>query len=125
MKKIFLILCGLGFVFLAGLGVLIPGLPTTIFLILAAACFAKSSPKLYKLLLDNKVFGPMIKNWQETRTIPKKAKRLALGSLFIVSVISAIILPNLLLKVILLLVMIIPIVILFRLKETEDIGLVK
>lgn len=69
---------GLFFVGLAILGVILPVLPTTPFLLVAAACFAKSSPRLHKKLLENKTFGPMIYHWQETRSIPKRAKIISL-----------------------------------------------
>jgi len=120
MKKYFLTFCGLFFVFLAYLGILIPGLPTTVFLLLAAACFAKSSPKLHKRLLSNKIFGPIITNWQETRTIPRQAKRIAIITLFIVASTSFITLPNMSLKIMVLSITTIPIIILLQLKETEE-----
>jgi uncharacterized membrane protein YbaN (DUF454 family) len=69
---------GLFFVGLAFLGVVLPILPTTPFLLVAATCFAKSSPRLHKKLLGNKTFGPIIYHWQETRSIPKKAKYISL-----------------------------------------------
>jgi len=69
---------GLFFVGLAILGAVLPILPTTPFLLVAAACFAKSSPRLHKKLLENKTFGPMIYHWQQSRSIPKKAKIISL-----------------------------------------------
>ncbi|MBO9490087.1 YbaN family protein [Endozoicomonas sp. G2_1] len=69
---------GLFFVGLAILGVVLPILPTTPFLLVAAACFAKSSPYLYDKLLSNRIFGPMIRDWRAHRSIPKRAKRIAL-----------------------------------------------
>ncbi len=69
---------GIFFVGLAILGAVLPILPTTPFLLVAAACFAKSSPRLHKKLLDNKTFGPMIYHWQQSRSIPKKAKVISL-----------------------------------------------
>jgi uncharacterized membrane protein YbaN (DUF454 family) len=77
-KKLLLTIIGLIFVGLAILGVILPILPTTPFLLVAAACFAKSSPRLQKKLLDNKTFGPLIYEWQKNRSIPRKAKRVAL-----------------------------------------------
>jgi hypothetical protein len=72
---------GIVFVGLAILGVILPILPTTPFLLVAAACFAKSSPKMQRWLLTNKIFGPMINDWQQHRSIPKKAKYIALSSI--------------------------------------------
>lgn len=72
---------GIFFVGLAVLGAVLPLLPTTPFLLVAAACFAKSSPKMHKMLLENKVFGPLIYHWQQSRSIPKRAKIIALSSM--------------------------------------------
>ncbi|GAA6206069.1 YbaN family protein [Thalassotalea sp. SU-HH00458] len=74
----FLRVVGIFFVGLAGLGVVLPILPTTPFLLVAAGCFAKSSPHLHQKLLNNKTFGPMIFHWQESRSIPKRAKIVSL-----------------------------------------------
>ena len=74
MKRIILIslgwLCvGLGFV-----GVFVPGIPTTIFLIIALWAFTKSSEKLRYWLLNHKRFGPILNNWQEHKVVPRRAK---------------------------------------------------
>lgn len=60
-------------------GVFLPLLPTTPFLILAAACFARSSPRFHAWLLANRTFGPLIHQWETSRTIPRKTKALAIG----------------------------------------------
>lgn len=59
-------------------GLLLPLLPTTPFMILAAACFAKSSPRLHDWLVSHRVFGPAIRDWRESRAIAPRAKRMAL-----------------------------------------------
>ena len=74
MKRIILIslgwLCvGLGFV-----GVFVPGIPTTIFLIIALWAFTKSSEKLRHWLLNHKRFGPILNNWQQHKVVPRRAK---------------------------------------------------
>ena len=76
-----IVLLALGFVFvgLATIGVVLPLLPTTPFLLLAAACFAKSSHRFYRVLLENRIFGPLIRDWREHRAIPLRAKILAIG----------------------------------------------
>ena len=60
---------GLGFI-----GIFVPGLPTTIFLIIALWAFTKSSKKLRIWLLNHKRFGPILLNWQEHKVVPLKAK---------------------------------------------------
>ena len=74
MKRTILIslgwLCvGLGFV-----GVFVPGIPTTIFLIIALWAFTKSSEKLRHWLLNHKRFGPILNNWQQHKVVPRRAK---------------------------------------------------
>lgn len=66
------LLVAVGFV-----GAFLPLLPTTPFLILAAACFARSSPRLENWLLNHRQFGPVLRAWRERGAIPVKAKRLA------------------------------------------------
>ena len=72
------VLLGLGWLFVGlGLaGVLLPVLPTTPFVLLAAACFARSSGRFYAWLLANGLFGPLIRDWQEHRAI-RRAPRWA------------------------------------------------
>ena len=65
------------FVALGVIGALLPLMPTTIFLILAAGCFARSSPRLESWLLDHPRFGPTLRAWRRDRAIPRKAKWLA------------------------------------------------
>ena len=69
-----LVACGFTFVGLAALGAVLPVLPTTPLLIVAAACFARSSPRFYRWLLANPVFGPLIREWRTTGAIPLAAK---------------------------------------------------
>jgi uncharacterized membrane protein YbaN (DUF454 family) len=77
-KMIVLKVTGIFFVGLAILGIVLPILPTTPFLLVAAACFTKSSPAMQRRLLANNTFGPLIHDWQKDRSIPRKAKRIAL-----------------------------------------------
>jgi hypothetical protein len=60
-------------------GAVLPLLPTTPFVILAAFCFARSSPRLHRWLATHRLFGPMIENWARHGAIPRNAKRLALA----------------------------------------------
>ena len=68
----------------AFVGIAVPLLPTTPFVLLAAGCFAKSSPRTYNWLLNSDQFGPIIKNWEADRCIPRRAKTLALSMILLV-----------------------------------------
>lgn len=62
---------------LAVLGVFLPVLPTTPFLILAAFCFSRSSHRLHQWLLNQRLFGPMIRDWETHGVIRRRAKWLS------------------------------------------------
>ena len=63
------------------LALLLPVIPTSPFLIIGAACYARSSEKFYNLLLQNKYCGPMIRQWERNRCLEKKLKLAALAVL--------------------------------------------
>jgi hypothetical protein len=58
-------------------GVFLPLLPTTPFLLLAGACFVRSSPRLHARLLAHPRLGPYLERWQKDRSIPRAAKHRA------------------------------------------------
>ncbi|MBW1674189.1 MAG: YbaN family protein [Deltaproteobacteria bacterium] len=64
------------------LGIFVPILPTTPFLLLAAACYSRSSQRFYDWLLNNKYFGNYIRNYLEIKGIPLKVKVLTLAVLW-------------------------------------------
>ena len=74
MKKFILITIGWSCVGLAFIGTFVPGIPTTIFLIVALWAFAKSSKKFHSWLLNHKRFGPILQNWESHKVVPRKAK---------------------------------------------------
>tara|TARA_B100000530_G_scaffold164553_1_gene103515 strand:+ start:92 stop:610 length:519 start_codon:yes stop_codon:yes gene_type:complete len=65
------------------IGIVVPGLPTTPLMILAAACYAKSSQKFYDWIINNKLFGHHVKNYREGKGIPKKSKPVILATLWV------------------------------------------
>lgn len=70
-------------------GIVLPLVPTTPFILLAAFCFARSSPRLEHWILNHRTFSPMIVHWHRHRSIDRRAKRLALllmGAAFLISV---------------------------------------
>jgi uncharacterized membrane protein YbaN (DUF454 family) len=74
-------LLGLGtlFVLLGLIGAFLPLLPTTPFLLLAAACYARASTRFYNWLLNNRTFGPLIREWRAHRSLPWRVKVTAIA----------------------------------------------
>ena len=81
--RVFLITCGTISVALGVLGLFLPLLPTTPFLLLAAACYARSSEKLYDRLLGNRWLGQYIRNYREGKGIPLKRAAVAIALLWL------------------------------------------
>lgn len=65
---------GIIFVALGIIGAVLPILPTTPFLLLALTCFANSSPRFHQLLLNNRWFGAILRQWEESRSITHQSK---------------------------------------------------
>ncbi|MCB1754276.1 MAG: YbaN family protein [Gammaproteobacteria bacterium] len=76
----------LGFLFvgLATLGVFLPLLPTTPLLLVAAGCFARSSPHWHQRLLNSRVFGPIIRDWHERQCISPTTRIISLLSILLI-----------------------------------------
>lgn len=118
-KMLLLKIIGILFVGLAMLGVVLPILPTTPFLLVAAACFAKSSPQMQRRLLANKTFGPLIHDWQKYRSIPRKAKRIALLTMILSLCWSAFMLQNVMLIALVAALILGPFIFVLRLPESK------
>jgi len=70
-------IAGIAALLLGAIGVVLPLLPTTPFVILAAFCFSRSSERLHRWLLNQRLFGPMIRDWETYGVIPLKIKCLS------------------------------------------------
>ena len=88
LKRLLFITVGLFFLVLGILGYILPGLPGTIWLILSATFFIRSSERLYNFVVQNRLFGHQIKEFLETGQMPIKAKFWAVISMWIFSIIS-------------------------------------
>ena len=78
MRKWFWRSLGLLFVGCAYIGAIVPGIPTTTFVVLALYCFTKSSPELHAWLYNHPKFGPYIQDWTNKRIYPTRAKYIML-----------------------------------------------
>lgn len=78
LKKYILLTFGILFIILGVIGAVLPILPTTPFLILALACFAKSSPHFHQMLLNNRWFGDDLQQWEQNHTICHSSKNKAM-----------------------------------------------
>lgn len=87
-RRIVLIAVGFTCLALGALGIFLPLLPTTPLVLVAAFAFANSSEKLHQWLLDHDVFGPLIDNWRQHRSISRHAKLMSVLSMVVVLVIS-------------------------------------
>jgi len=85
-----LVTFGTIFVGLGIIGIFVPVLPTTPFLLLAAACYARSSTRFYRWLLNNRWFGSYIRNYRQKKGIPSKVKLLTITLLWLTIGASAI-----------------------------------
>jgi uncharacterized membrane protein YbaN (DUF454 family) len=81
-RAVFLVLGHLC-VALGVIGVFLPVMPTTVFLLGAAACYARASAGFYNRLLNNRVFGPIIADWRHYRAMTLRAKTLAIGFVWV------------------------------------------
>jgi uncharacterized protein len=70
------------------IGVVLPGLPTTPFILLSAACYARASPRLHAWLLNHRWMGPMLRDWERDRSLTRRTKALAVGSMLLMVGIS-------------------------------------
>ncbi len=72
LRRVLLTAAGCVSLALGIIGVFLPVMPTTCFLLLAAGCFSKSSPRFYAWLMGNPWFGEYLRNYRENRMVPRK-----------------------------------------------------
>jgi uncharacterized membrane protein YbaN (DUF454 family) len=101
-KKGLLVTSGTLFLALGVIGIFIPLLPTTPFLLLAAACYIRGSKKFYDWLIKNRWLGEYIKNYQDDKGVPFKVKIITIIVLWLTIIISSILfVSNLIIQIIL------------------------
>jgi len=70
------------------IGIVLPGLPTTPFILLAAACYAKASPRLHTWLLNHRLTGPLLRDWERDRSLTRRNKAVAVVSMAVMVSVS-------------------------------------
>lgn len=101
------------------LGVFIPLLPTTCFVLLSAWCFSKSSPRWHQALRENRLIGESLVHWEDNRKIPIKAQRFAIASILFSGIYSIVSFDHIVIKLTILCIASISIWALYQLKTVE------
>ena len=78
-RRAIYIVLAVTFLGLGVIGVIMPGIPTTPFLLLASYFSARSSPRIYRYIKQSKLFGPIVRDWQEHRGVRRKTKVLTIA----------------------------------------------
>ncbi|WP_287822528.1 YbaN family protein [Clostridium sp.] len=94
-KKYVIFIAGCILIVIASIGIFLPILSTTPFVILAAMCFSVSSEKAYRLLAKNRFFGPYIENYKTGNGVTVKAKIKGIMMLWVLLIISAVVMHKL------------------------------
>ena len=89
LRQALLVAAGLLALGLGLIGVVLPGLPTTPFVLLAAACFARASPRLHRWLTHHRFLGPMVRDWEAHRSLPLRVKWIAISMMGAMVLLSA------------------------------------
>jgi len=122
-KKGILVISGTFFLVIGIIGILIPLLPTTPFLLLSAACYIRGSEKIYNRLIKNKWLGEYIKNYQNGKGIPKNVKIISIIFLWITILFSTfIIVYNIVIRIILIVIAFIVTIHIITIKTLEKNG---
>ncbi len=89
LRRALLVVTGLVALALGLIGIVLPGLPTTPFVLLAAACFARASPRLHHWLTQHRYLGPMVRDWEANRSLPLRVKWIAISMMGAMVLLSA------------------------------------
>ncbi len=81
LKRTALLLCGWCNIVLGFIGAVIPGVPSTVFFIIALWAFTRSSPKMRRWLYEHPRFGRMLQDWDQHGVIPTRVKRIAIATM--------------------------------------------
>lgn len=105
------------------IGIILPLIPTTPFVLLAAWLFARSSKRFHAWLLTNRYTGPVISNWETNKTIPRRAKIIAIAMIIFSFIFSSLfVVTNMYLKFTLVILGVVLIIFLARIPSTEKSG---
>jgi len=103
MMQYILITLGTVFIVLGAVGIFLPLLPTTPFLLLGASCYVRASERLYNWLINNRMLGSYIRNYREKKGIPLKSKIIGITMLWMTILFSVVaVLSNLYIRLLLL-----------------------
>ena len=86
-----LLLCAVASLCLGVVGIFVPGLPTTVFVLIAGACAARSSPKLHAWLWQHRLFGSMLRNWAAGGFVSRRAKWSASATMAVCAAVMALV----------------------------------
>lgn len=101
-RRAALLVCGTLSLSLGVIGIFVPLLPTTCFLLVAAWCYARSSPRVYDWLMGARWIGPYLRRYRDERAIPTHVKTASLAMMWITIGYSIVVFPNLLVRLALL-----------------------
>ncbi|MDP8201761.1 MAG: YbaN family protein [Candidatus Tenebribacter burtonii] len=105
-RKLLLIIAGILAVTLGTIGVFVPLLPTTPFLLIASYCFVRSSQKLHNWLMNHRLFGKYLQNYIKCRAVTKLTKIISISVLWITIIISFVMIENIYARIVLVIVLI-------------------
>ena len=120
MTKVLLNILGSFFLLVGILGIILPLLPATPFLLLASACYVRGSERLHNKLMSNRILGPYIVNIRDKRGMPMRAKVITLIVLWLSLLVSAIRVESFVLKPLLFVVGVGVTILILRFKTLES-----